>query len=137
MLMDYDVLVKAAHAARAHAYAPYSEFAVGAALQAKSGEVFVGCNIENLSFGLTLCAERNAIASAISSGLRDFVAIAIVTDSRQPPVPCGACRQVLAEFNPNLKVISATLSGDVQEFQLSDLLPHPDQGVLEGRRHHV
>jgi cytidine deaminase len=133
--MTYSSLIETAGAARARAYAPYSEFAVGAALQAKSGEVYIGCNVENLSFGLTSCAERNAIASAISTGVRDFVAIAIVTDSKQPPVPCGACRQVLAEFNPNIKVISATLSGDVQEFQLADLLPHPDQGVLEGRRH--
>jgi cytidine deaminase len=132
---DYDPLIQSARQARTGAYAPYSNFAVGAALQAKSGEVYLGCNIENLSFGLTLCAERNAIASAISNGARDFAAIAIVTDSKQPPVPCGACRQVLAEFNPDLKVISATLSGDVQEFQLADLLPHPDQGVLEGRRH--
>ncbi len=133
--MQYSELVEIAHAVRGKAYAPYSEFAVGAALQTKSGEVHAGCNVENLSFGLTLCAERSAIASAIANGARDFVAIAIVADSKQPPLPCGACRQVMAEFNPNLTVISATLSGQVQQFSLSDLLPHPDQGVLEGRRH--
>jgi len=133
--MQYSSLIEAAREARTKAYAPYSQFAVGAALQTKSGEVYAGCNVENLSFGLTLCAERSAIGSAIAKGARDFVAIAIVADSKQPPLPCGACRQVMAEFNSNLTVISATLSGEVQEFQLADLLPHPDQGVLEGRRH--
>ncbi|HLW35421.1 MAG TPA: cytidine deaminase [Chthoniobacterales bacterium] len=133
--MQYSKLVEVAREVRAKAYAPYSEFAVGAALQTKSGDVYAGCNVENLSFGLTLCAERSAIASAIANGVRDFVAIAIVADSKQPPLPCGACRQVMAEFNPNLTVVSATVSGEVQEFLLADLLPHPDQGVLEGRRH--
>ena len=133
--MEYSSLVKAAGEARTKAYAPYSEFAVGAALQTKPGHVHAGCNVENLSFGLTLCAERSAIAAAVSAGDRDFVAIAIVADSKQPPLPCGACRQVLAEFNPKLTVISATVSGDVQKFDLASLLPHPDQGVLEGRRH--
>lgn len=133
--MQYSKLVEVARDVRAKAYAPYSEFAVGAALQTKSGEIYAGCNVENLSFGLTLCAERTAIASAIANGSRDFVAIAIVADSKQPPLPCGACRQVMAEFNPNLTVISATVSGEVQQFLLADLLPHPDQGVLEGRRH--
>lgn len=132
--MDYSSLVKAAREARTKAYAPYSEFAVGAALQTKSGDVYAGCNVENLSFGLTICAERSAIAAAVSAGARDFVAIAIVADSKQPPLPCGACRQVLAEFNPKLTVISATVSGEVEKFDLADLLPHPDQGVLEGRR---
>ena len=133
--MQHSELVQAAREARTKAYAPYSEFAVGAALQTKSGEVYVGCNVENLSFGLTLCAERSAIASAVSKGAREFVAIAIVADSKQPPLPCGACRQVLAEFNPKLAVISATVSGELQQFELANLLPHPDQGVLEGRRH--
>ena len=133
--MEYSGLVEAAGEARTTAYAPYSEFAVGAALLTKSSEVYRGCNVENLSFGLTLCAERSAIAAAVSAGARDFVAIAIVADSKQPPLPCGACRQVLAEFNPKLTVISATVSGAVQKFDLADLLPHPDQGVLEGRRH--
>ena len=133
--MEYSKLVEAAREVRTKAYAPYSEFAVGAALQTKSGDVYAGCNVENLSFGLTLCAERGAIAAAVSAGARDFVAIAIMADSKQPPLPCGACRQVLAEFNPKLPVISATVSGEIQTFDLADLLPHPDQGVLEGRRH--
>lgn len=133
--MEYSSLVEVAREARTKAYAPYSEFAVGAALQTKSGDVYAGCNVENLSFGLTLCAERGAIAAAVSKGARDFVAIAIMADSKEPPLPCGACRQVLAEFNPKLTVISATVSGEVQKFDLANLLPHPDQGVLEGRRH--
>lgn len=132
--MKYSGLIEAARNARTNAYAPYSSFAVGAALQTKSGQVHAGCNIENLSFGLTLCAERAAIASAVLAGDREFVAIAIVADSHEPPMPCGACRQVLAEFNPNLKIISATLSGQAQELELANLLPRPDQGVLEGRR---
>jgi len=132
--MQYSDLIEAARAARANAYAPYSQFAVGAALQTKSGAIFSGCNMENLSFGLTLCAERSAVASAVSNGSHDFAAIAIVTDSEKPALPCGACRQVLAEFNPDLKIVSATLSGEVQEFELAKLLPYPDQGVLEGRR---
>ena len=128
--MEYSRLIDAARAARESAYAPYSKFAVGAALQVESGEIYRGCNVENLSFGLTLCAERGAVASAVSHGDRDFAAIAIVTDSEQPAVPCGACRQVLAEFNPNLKIVSATVSGQVQEFDLAKLLPLSDQGIL-------
>jgi cytidine deaminase len=133
--MDYSRLIDAARDVRGKAYARYSDFAVGAALQTKSGDIYTGGNIENLSFGLTLCAERCAVASAVSSGNREFVAIAIVTESAQPAAPCGACRQVLAEFNPKLIVISATVSGEVQEFGLAELLPCPDQGILERRRH--
>ena len=114
------------------AYAPYSKFRVGAAVATESGEVFAGCNMENLSFGLTMCAERAAVASAVANGHKDLAAIAIVADSRQPPVPCGACRQVLAEFNPNLTIIAATTEGLVQEFELSKLSPAAKQGVLEG-----
>jgi len=123
-------LIAAAAAARAKAYAPYSNFAVGAALQTQSGAIFTGCNVENLSFGLTLCAERSAVVAAVSNGHQGFAALAIVTDSEQPAVPCGACRQVLSEFNRNLKVVSATISGQVQEFELAKLLPLSDQGIL-------
>ena len=132
--MEYSRLVDAAREARAKAHAPYSKFAVGAALQSKSGEIYAGCNVENLSFGLTLCAERSAVASAVTNGSREFVAIAVVTDSKEPAAPCGACRQVLAEFNPNLKIISVTVSGQVQEFDLAKLLPLSHQGILEGLR---
>lgn len=132
--MEYLGLIDAAREVREKAYARYSNFAVGAALQTQSGQVYGGCNIENVSFGLTLCAERSAVAAAVANGARDFVAIAIIADSHEPPMPCGACRQVLAEFNPNLTVVSATLSGQVQQVELGKLLPNPDQGVLEERR---
>jgi cytidine deaminase len=133
-LNSYASLLAAARSARQNAYAPYSKFGVGAAIATVSGETFTGCNIENLSFGLTMCAERAAVASAVASGHKDLAAIAIVADSRQPPVPCGACRQVLAEFNPNLIIIAATTEGLVQRFELSKLLPAAKQGVLEEAR---
>src|SRR5438477_138969 len=89
-------LIRAASAVRKQAYVPYSGFAVGAAVQCKSGAVFVGSNIENISYGLTICAERIAVASAVAAGQREFVAIAVVADTSEPIVPCGACRQFLA-----------------------------------------
>jgi cytidine deaminase len=127
-------MLAAARLARENAYAPYSRFRVGAAVATVSGEIFGGCNIENLSFGLTMCAERAAVAATVANGHKDLGAIAIVADSRQPPVPCGACRQVLAEFNPNLPIIAATTEGLVQKFELSKLLPVAKQGVLEETR---
>ena len=129
--MAIEQLLIAASQARRCAYAPYSGFAVGAALLTSAGKIFTGCNIENVSLGLTICAERAAVAAAVASGDKDFAAIAVVTDSSEPGLPCGACRQVLAEFNPNLKVISATTRHNVQEFLLTDLLPRPRQGILE------
>jgi cytidine deaminase len=92
--------------------------------------MFKGCNVENISFGLTMCAERVAIGQAIAAGVTDFAAIAIASDSSEPVVPCGACRQVLAEFAPNLRVLSSTLSGASCEFSLAVLLPAPAQGIL-------
>ena len=133
-LKSYTSTLAAARLARENAYAPYSKFKVGAAVATVSGEIFAGCNIENLSFGLTMCAERAAVASAVANGHKDLAAIAIVADSRQPPVPCGACRQVLAEFNPNLTIISAATDGLLEEFELSKLLPVAKQGVLEEAR---
>ena len=120
----------AARVVREAAYAPYSTFTVGAALLTKDGKVFSGSNVENISFGLTMCAERVALGSAISGGEKEFQFLAIVSDSKEPVVPCGACRQVLAEFNPNLKIASSTLTGEVMEFDLSVLLPNPRQGIL-------
>ncbi|MFN2542554.1 MAG: cytidine deaminase [Chthoniobacterales bacterium] len=117
--------------ARSRAYAPYSGFAVGVALLTGTGRVFGGCNVENLSLGLTICAERAAVAAAVAEGEKDFVRIAIMADSAEPAVPCGACRQVLAEFNPNIKIVTSTLQNRIQEFSLSDLLPRPRQGILE------
>ncbi len=109
----------------------YSKFSVGAALLTKSGKIFTGCNVENISLGLTICAERGAVAAAIAEGQKDFVAIAVVTESEAPALPCGACRQVLAEFNPGIEIVASTTRGSVQEFNLSDLLPHPKRGMPE------
>jgi cytidine deaminase len=128
---QYNNLIQAASEARRQAYAPYSDFAVGAAVQCKSGNVFVGSNIENISYGLTLCAERIAIGSAVAAGEREFVAIAVVADTTEPIVPCGACRQFLAEFAPNLIIVSATVQGDQKVENLSHLLPDPKRGILE------
>jgi cytidine deaminase len=123
-------IVETARRAREHAYAPYSNFNVGAALLTASEKVFSGCNVENISFGLTMCAERVAVGAAIAEGASDFRLLAIVADSKEPVVPCGACRQVLAEFNPKLRIISANLTGDTAEFRLDELLPSPAQGIL-------
>ena len=128
--MNDSKLLTEADRVRKHAYAPYSSFQVGAALLTASGEVLTGCNVENLSFGLTMCAERVAVGAAVSKGLKEITVIAIVSDSKEPVVPCGACRQVLAEFNPALRVISGNLAGKVVEFELSALLPLPRQGIL-------
>src|SRR6266436_1694421 len=118
--MDKQQLIKSATEARRYAYAPYSNFAVGAALLTKSGKIFTGCNVENISFRLTICAEEAAIAAAVASGEKDFVAVAVVTDSKEPAMPCGACRQVMAEFNPALEIISSTVSGSQETYRLND-----------------
>lgn len=121
---EIDRLVDAAARARANAYAPYSRFAVGAALLAADGRVFEGCNVENGSFGLTICAEQAAVCHAVGAGCREFRAIAVAADTADAPVtPCGACRQVLGEFNPRLTVICAAPSGDRRILGLDDLLP--------------
>ena len=119
-----EALVEAASGARLHAHAPYSKFQVGAALRAKEGRVFTGCNVENSSYGLSLCAERVAMTKAVSEGVRDFVEIAIVTQSERPSPPCGACRQFLAELAPDLRVILANTKGDRETTTLKALLPH-------------
>jgi len=107
--MNVDDLITAAREARENAYVPYSKFKVGAALRTASGRVFRGCNVENLSFGLTICAERNAVFAAVAAGETQFETIAVVADSVQPVTPCGACRQVLIEFSSDLQVVSANL----------------------------
>ena len=128
--MDFTSLITAARQAREQAYAPYSHFAVGAALRTKSGRVFTGCNVENLSFGLTICAERMAVGAAVAAGEREFEALAVVADSREPVTPCGACRQVLAEFSTTLPVCSANLEGAVYESSIAELLPRAKEGIL-------
>lgn len=122
--------LRVAHDVREAAHAPYSRFFVGAALLSESGKVYSGCNVENVSYGLTMCAERVAVGSAITDGSRDFTFLALVSDSKEPVVPCGACRQVLAEFNPNLRIVSQNLEGMTAEFRLDQLLPTPSQGIL-------
>jgi cytidine deaminase len=129
-------LIQAALGVRNQAYAPYSNFPVGAAVRGKSGAVFVGSNIENISYGLTICAERIAIGSAVAAGEREFVAIALVADTTDPIVPCGACRQFLAEFAPDLIIVSATTRGGQKIENLSNLLPHPKRGILENVHTH-
>ncbi|MBC8263239.1 MAG: cytidine deaminase [Anaerolineales bacterium] len=119
--MDYDSLIAKAMAAREKAHAPYSQFAVGAALLAKSGRVYTGCNVENASYGLSICAERTAVFKAVSEGERDFEAIAVVTD--KGVTPCGACRQVLMEFGEDIRVIVADEAGGYRVFGLQELLP--------------
>ena len=116
-----DRLIAAAMAARRMAYAPYSGFAVGAALLAADGQVTTGCNVENASYGLGVCAERNAIFHAVAEGVRDFVAVAVVTENGV--TPCGACRQVLAEFNPDMVVIVGDTAGNRRVYTLRQLLP--------------
>jgi len=128
--MDFSQLTESALAAREKAYAPYSKFAVGAALRTKSGRIFRGCNVENLSFGLTICAERNAVFAAVAEGEREFDAIAIVADSIQPVTPCGACRQVLAEFSPSLPVRCSNLRGVHFDSSIAELLPRAKEGIL-------
>lgn len=119
--MDEEI-VKVAAACRDRAYAPYSGFKVGAAVENSGGAVFGGCNVENLSYGLSICAERAAIFAAIAAGSAELVALAVVTDVPVPATPCGACRQVAAEFGIK-KVILCNLKGDKREVSLADLLP--------------
>ncbi len=124
-------LLKMAFEVRSRAHVPYSKFSVGAAVLTKSGKIFTGCNIENVSFGLTICAERAAVAAAIAQGEKELIIMAVVTDSSEPAVPCGACRQVMAEFNPAMKIVASTITGRRQEFNLGDLLPRARQGILD------
>jgi cytidine deaminase len=126
-------LEKAALKIRERAYAPYSNFRVGAALESADGKVFTGCNVENLSFGLTSCAERNAVFSAVASGVRSFRRIVIVADSKEPVTPCGACRQVLSEFSENMEIISINLDHEKYRGKLSHLLPRCKAGILDRR----
>ena len=118
-----EVVILAREAQR-RAHAPYSGFRVGAILETREGVTFSGCNVENASFGLTICAERNAVAAAVAAGEKEFKRLVLVTDGEAPVPPCGACREVLAEFDPDL-IILAVAGEDREEWCLRDLLPHP------------
>ena len=118
-------LVAAARRAREHAVADFSHFRVGAALEAADGTVITGCNVENATYGLTICAERVAMFKALSEGHRAFTRVAIVADTADPTPPCGACRQILWEFGGDLEVILANLTDEKGTHRLKDLLPLP------------
>jgi cytidine deaminase len=124
-LADSDQLVAAARAARERAVAPFSNFKVGAALRTKGGRVYGGCNVENASYGLTVCAERVALLKALSEGERDFDMIAVVADTADPTPPCGPCRQLLWEYCGDIPVVLANLQETKGRHQMRDLLPHP------------
>lgn len=117
-----DLLISAARQAQARAYAPYSKFHVGAALESSDGAIFLGCNVENASYGLTICAERAAVCAAVSAGVTRFRRAVVVSDVDPPAAPCGACRQVLAEFGLDLPIEGVGSKATVR-WRLSDLLP--------------
>ena len=118
-------LILQAKKAREKAYAPYSKFKVGAAILSGSGKIYTGCNVENASYGLTTCAERNAVASMVAAGEKRIKAVAVVTGLRKPASPCGACRQVLSEFSSDAQILMAGTRGTVLSESLSRLLPAP------------
>lgn len=125
-------LAKAARGFRTKAYAPYSGYKVGAAVLGSNGKIYGGCNVENASYGLTVCAERVAIGAAVADGERAPVAIAVATGDPDPATPCGACRQLLVEFNPGMEVILVGSGKQRKRYQAQDLLP--GFFVLKGRR---
>jgi cytidine deaminase len=127
--MDWNIMIERAWESREHAYAPYSSFAVGAAVESSDGEIFGGCNVENLSFGLTMCAERVAIASAIAAGGKSLRRVVVVADTRTPVSPCGACRQVMAEFGVQ-EILLCNRSEQIL-FRLDELLPRSSAGILD------
>ncbi|HVS65448.1 MAG TPA: cytidine deaminase [Thermoanaerobaculia bacterium] len=123
--MDWEPLIEAACRARERSHSPYSGFAVGAALLASDGSIHVGCNVENRSYGLTVCAERTAVCSAVAAGNRDFEAIVVVADATPPARPCGLCLDTLAEFEPDLPILLVNLAGERVELRGRDLLTQP------------
>lgn len=131
---SWTLLRERAFAAMERAYAPYSSFRVGAALLSGDGTVSEGCNVENAAYPAAICAERAAVAAAVTRGVRDFEAIVIATEAETPTPPCGMCRQVLMEFAPHLAVLSVTRSGAEARWLMSDLLPEAFTPTSLGRR---
>ena len=125
-----DALIEAALQARENAHAPYSHFRVGAALEDSAGRLHTGCNIENATYGLTLCAERVAVFKAVSEGVRAFRRIAIAADSDTPAPPCGACRQILWEFCGDIEILLVNPRGQTESHRLKDLFPRPFDASL-------
>jgi len=121
---DIDKLIEAARRARASAYAPYSGFKVGAALQARDGTIFTGCNVENTTYGLSICAERVVITKAVSEGYKDFISLAVASDYDEPISPCGACRQFMLEFDPEMEVVMVGDNGNRRVMTVAEMLPH-------------
>jgi cytidine deaminase len=124
-MSEYEALIAAAKKARENAHAKFSNFLVGAALRTKSGKIYGGCNVENASYGLTICAERVAIFKALSEGERQFDAIAVATDTDALTAPCGACRQLIWEFCGDVPVILSNLAGKTETIPMSALFPKP------------
>jgi cytidine deaminase len=124
-MSDSGHLINVAKQSRENAHAPYSNFRVGAALRATSGRIFGACNVENATYGLTVCAERIAIFKALSEGERGFDAISVVTDTETLTPPCGACRQLIWEFCGDIPVILSNLKGKTETIQMRDLFPKP------------
>jgi cytidine deaminase len=130
--MDDQALINEARQARERAFAPFSKFKVGAALEAIDGTVITGCNIENSTYGLTICAERVAVFKAVSEGHRAFRRVVVVADTQEPTPPCGPCRQILWEFAGDIEVILANLDRETGRHRLKDLLPLPFDARLLG-----
>lgn len=127
--MDWDALVNAAWEVRERAHAPYSKFKVGAALLAEDGRIFTGCNVENLSYGLTMCAERVAVGAAVAAGVTAFRGVAVVAETREPISPCGGCRQVLSEFGVPKLMLANRRRREV--FCMEELFPRASTGILD------
>jgi len=127
---SFQKLINKAEEARLNAYAPYSKFTVGSAVMTKEGAIFTGCNIENASLGLSICAERVAIYKAVSSGYKSFKALAIIGDTEEPCTPCGACRQVMLEFSPDMEIIMTNLNQKIKITKAKELLPDIFQGEI-------
>lgn len=117
-------LLELAKTARKNSYSPYSKFRVGAAVYSESGGMYSGTNVENSSYGLTVCAERIAVFKAVSEGYTDIKKIAVIAESEEAVSPCGACRQVIFEFGDDVEVIMSNLKGNIRKYYIKDLLPH-------------